>query len=140
MNDTIITFLNANHIGVLTTILPDGMPHAATMHYASNTKGDTFVFFTKEKSRKCSHFEVNQEYKAALVIGFSEEEWTEVQMEGTLKKLARESSEEALQIFTSKYEKAMLDEEHVVLVFTPTWWRYSKMRPKPGVIISSEDQ
>ena len=74
-----------------------------------------------------------------MVIGFSEEEWVEFQMEGVIKKLERSDSNEKIEVFASKFSGATLKDDHIVLKFTSTWWRYTEFRPKPPKIISSEN-
>jgi hypothetical protein len=36
MDEKIIEFIRNNRISVLTTLLPDNIPHSATMHFAYN--------------------------------------------------------------------------------------------------------
>ena len=117
----ILDFISKHRISVLTTLLAGGSPHSASMHFATGTENLDFIFFTKEKSRKCEHFETNKDYPASLVVGFSEEEWTEIQMEGTIKKLPRDNSEDEIKTFASKYDGAQIDNEHGVLKCTPKW-------------------
>jgi general stress protein 26 len=139
IDQKIINFIEKHRIGVLTTLLPDGRPHSASMHVASRNEPLTFIFFTKKDSRKCSHLETNKKYPASLVIGFSEEEFIELQLEGDIEKIDKNNSIEAEKVFASKFAGAKLDDEHIVLSFSPNWWRYTEFRPKPYTIISSED-
>lgn len=82
MDEQVIGFAYKHRICVLTTVLPDGTPHSATLHYATTKEPLTFILFTDRDSRKCSHFENGKKYPASLVVGFSEEEFTELQTEG----------------------------------------------------------
>ncbi len=137
MDERILGFVKKHRISVLTTILPNGIPHSASMHYATKEGSLDFIFFTKEKSRKCSHFEEGRKYPASLVIGFSEEEWVELQTEGTIEKVNKSKSKPEQKIFASKFDGAELDNDHVVLKYTPTWWRYTEFKPK-FLVLSSE--
>lgn len=81
MDIKIQDFLNKNRISVLTTVLPNGSPHSATLHFASSIDPLYFAFWTERNSRKCSHFALDSKYPASLVVGFSEEEFKTLQME-----------------------------------------------------------
>jgi general stress protein 26 len=138
MEQKIIDFLNKNKLCVLTTLLEGGKPHSATMHFASRNEPLEFVFFTKTDSRKCTNLEVGKKYPASLVVGFSEEEWKELQLEGEIEKIKREESEADIQTFADKFTGATLKDDHVVLRFTPNWWRYTEFKTDPPTIITSE--
>lgn len=128
MNKKVVEFIKKHRISVLSTILTGGTPHSASMHYA--TSDSTFIFFTKDQSRKCHHFDIGKKYPASLVVGFSEEEWVEFQSEGFIEKIDRAKSKLEVKIFAEKFDGAKLDEEHVVLKYKPTWWRYTEFKPK----------
>lgn len=136
MDKRVLDFVAKHRISVLTTLLPDGKPHSASMHYATKSGSLNFVFFTKEKSRKCEHFVEGKKYPASLVIGFSEEEWVELQTEGFIEKVKRSKSKPGEKVFATKFDGAILDSEHVVLEYRPTWWRYTEFKPKFFVLSS----
>ncbi|MBX4205760.1 pyridoxamine 5'-phosphate oxidase family protein, partial [Candidatus Microgenomates bacterium] len=97
MDKRILNYLDTQKISCLTTLLKDGSPHSATMHYAYTSDPFEFVFFTKTDSRKCSNLKFNETSPASLVIGFSEEEFKELQLEGKVEKIKREISEKDIQ-------------------------------------------
>lgn len=138
MEAKVLDFLKKEHVSVLTTLLPDGSPHSASMHFAMQDDGNHFVFFTKNVSRKCGHFETGIEYPASLVVGFDERQMIEFQSEGIVQKVSEAESELCEKVFASKFEGAKLDDEHIVLKFTPKWWRYTEFKPEFKAI-SSED-
>lgn len=75
--------------------------------------------------------------KSSLVIGFSEEEWTTLQLEGEVEETFDEERKRATETFHEKFknDKSKLTEENVFLKFTPSWWRYTEL--KNHVVISS---
>ena len=136
MDKKILKFLEKNKISVLTTLLENGDPHSAAMHFASNDNPLEFVFFTKKVSRKCKHFENDKKYRSSLVIGFDEKEMIEFQSEGMIRKANETESELGVATFASKFDGAELDDEHQVLIYEPIWWRYTEFKPKFLVIES----
>lgn len=72
------------------------------MHYATDAKASNFIFFTKDKSRKCANLGVGEKAKASLVIGFSEEEWIEFQAEGEIEKIDKTNSKKEEAVFATK--------------------------------------
>lgn len=143
MDKKVTDFIDAHRISVLTTLLPNNTPHSSTLHFAASTDPMYFIFLTEKSSRKCGHFEEGQKSSASLVIGFSEEEWVTLQMEGEIEIVGKDNLEEAWRIYSHKYrgsEKYKTNKENVLLKFTPNWWRYTKVRPKPPEIISSKEE
>lgn len=136
MDKKVLEFINKNHVSVLTTLIENGNPHSASMHYASTDKPFEFVFFTKKVSRKCKHFENSKKYPASLVIGFDEKEMVEFQSEGLVRIATEEESKIGVKTFASKFKGAELDNEHQVLIYEPTWWRYTEIKPEFKVIES----
>ncbi len=143
MDDRIIKFLKRHRIAVLTTLIKDDQPHSAALHYSFNENPFYFVFWTGSNSRKLSGLQKNVPSKGSLVIGFSEEEWLTMQMEGEVKWVSEKSElDEVWPAYAEKYKerKTYYDSPDAVIVkFTPTWWRYSEVKPSPAVKISSED-
>src|SRR5690554_4884116 len=78
-------FLSTNRVCSLTTLLKDGSPHAAALHY-SNTEDPWILYFSTENtSRKCEALLDGGVSKASVVVGFSEEEWITLQMDGEVR-------------------------------------------------------
>ncbi|HTK03804.1 MAG TPA: pyridoxamine 5'-phosphate oxidase family protein [Alphaproteobacteria bacterium] len=136
MDKRIVDFIKKNRISVLTTVLPDGTPHSAAMHFAMRDEPFEFVFFTKEVSRKCKHFKIDEKYPASLVVGFDEKEMVEFQSEGSIEKVNQTESKLGEETFATKFKGAKLDSEHIVLEYVPTWWRYTEFKPKKFVLES----
>lgn len=120
-------------------MLSGGQPHSATLHYCFDEKSGCFYFLTEESSRKVQELSSGLS-KSSLVIGFSEEEWTTLQLEGEIGKTFDNEREKAVEVFHQKFrnDKSKLTEDNVFLKFTPSWWRYTELKRDPMLIISSE--
>ncbi len=137
-----LEFLKFHRISVLSILMPAGMVHGATMHYAFDETSKKFVFLTEKNSRKAGAVSEGGVKQASLVIGFSEEEWLTAQMSGVVRSANENEMDWAWKIYSSKFsgaDKHKGDADAVVLVFEPTWWRFSKVRPRPGEVRTSED-
>jgi Predicted flavin-nucleotide-binding protein len=143
MDKRVLKFLQRHRISVLTTLLTDGKPHSASMHYAFSEKPFYFVYLTEKESRKLSGLKVGKTLPASLVIGFSEEEWITMQIEGDFKIInERKELELGWKVYAEKYvgmDKYKNSKDSVLVKFIPNWWRYTEVKPYPSVIISSDN-
>ncbi len=133
MDEKITNFLGKHRISVLTTILPDGMPHSASLHFANSNEPFEFLFITERTSRKCAHFEFDKKYPSSLVVGFSEEEFVEFQAEGDVYLVNdKQDMSDSYKVYGSKFDDAEEDKSGklILLKFVPRWWRYSEFKPK----------
>ncbi len=135
----ILDFINNNRISVLTTVLSNGKPHSSSMHFAGSIDSG-FIFFTEKNSRKCSHFENDETYPAAMVIGFDENEFIELQLEGEVEMAsAGKNLENGWKTYTAKFpgsDKWRNSKTDVLLKFIPKWWRYTEFKPEKNIISS----
>ncbi len=138
MDPEIIDFLKTEHVSALTTLLPGNIPHTSSMHFAFDPETQEFVFFTKKVSRKCIGLLSYKNSQASLSVGFDENKMMEFQAEGNIKMIKRDMSGDYEKVFADKFKGAELDSEHIVLVFVPTWWRYTEFKPKFKVISSEK--
>lgn len=133
-------FVQSHRVGVLAMTTEESGVHAATMHYAEQLEPLELFFLTDRNTKKCEAFARQKDRKAAVVIGFSEEEWTTMQMEGEARLLENESEIAAgWKIYGEKFPERVKfkdDEESVLIKFTPSWWKYSVVKPEPEVIES----
>lgn len=139
MDRKVVSFLDKHRISVLTTILPDGTPHSASLHYANSVDPLYFIFWTGRKTRKCAHFEEGKKYPSSLAIGFSEEEFVTIQMEGQISIVSKKDIDSSYKVYQAKFEgsaKYNGDKDDVLLKFVPKWWRYSEFKPKLSTIES----
>lgn len=141
MDSKILDFLRMQRICSLTTLLVDGAPHAAAMHYSHSSDPLTLYFSTENTGKKCEALLDGSTTKASVVIGFSEKEWITLQMDGEVKTiLDKEDLAKAQEIHYTKHpksEKYKNEPETIFLSFTPAWWRYTDYNTIPETILSS---
>lgn len=142
MEQAMVDFLTKNRVCALTTLLPDGSPHAAALHYSFKQTPFELYFSTENTSKKCEGLLNGETVKASAVVGISEEEWITLQMDGTATLI--KSTDDLAAIQTMHYakhpnsEKFKDDPATVFLKFTPVWWRYTDYTSKPPTILTSE--
>jgi general stress protein 26 len=141
MEEKVLDFLRKHRICSLTTLLIDGSPHAAAVHYSHAKDPLTLYFSTDNTSRKCEALLNGNIVKAAVVVGFSEQEWITLQMNGEIKAvLDKDELAKAQEVHYGKHpksEKYKNEPETVFLSFTPTWWRYTDYNTIPETVLSS---
>jgi general stress protein 26 len=139
----VLDYLNKNRVGVLVTLLKDGTPHGAALHYSQKDNPLEIYFSTESTSRKCQALNNGKPGKASLVVGFSEEEWITLQMDGEIQAILDKNELKKVQeIHYTKHpnsEKFKNDPTTIFLKFTPGWFRYTDYNTKPSTIISSEE-
>ncbi len=138
MNPEVLGFLSHHKICSLTTLLLDGSPHAAVLHYSHTTNPLTIYVGTENTSRKMEALVKNKSGKASLVIGFSDEEWKTLQMDGDVHVISPEEAEKIQAIHYKKHpgaEKFKNNPETIFIKFTPSWWRYSDYTTNPPTFI-----
>jgi len=142
MNEQIRAFLSKHTICSLTTLLPDGSPHAAALHYSHAENPVALYFSTENTSRKCKGLLNGETVKSSVVVGLSEEEWITLQMDGEVTAIVDKAELEKIhQIHYTKHPssaKYKEEPETIFLAFTPTWWRYTDYNTKPLTVHSSE--
>lgn len=143
MNRKILDFLKKERVCSLTTLLKDGSPHAAALHYSHKDNPLTLYFSTENTSRKCQALLNGKSVKGTVVVGFSERKWISLQMDGRIKVIS--NKKELISIHKIHYakhpdsKKYKDDPATIFLAFTLTWWRYMEFKSNPMVVISSED-
>lgn len=142
MKQIILNFITAERVCALTTLLPDGTPHAAAMHFSHTTQPLTLLFSADKSQRKCLGLSLSNSIKAAVVIGFSEETWQTLQLSGTVRLVTKKSDiTQIKQIHYRKHPDSQKFESEpgtVFLQFTPAWWRFSDLSADPAKILSSD--
>ncbi len=142
MDPKILEFLKNHRVCSLTTLLPDGSPHAAALHYSHQDSPLELYFSTENTSRKCLGLLKGETVKASVVVGFSEEEWITLQLDGEVQAVS--DSEELGKIQAIHYAKhpgsAKYKDDPVTifLKFNAAWWRYTDYNTCPVTVISSE--
>lgn len=141
MDKTINDFLSHQRVSVLSILQSDNTIHSATLHFAYRENPLSFFFMTDKTSRKCRPLLSASEQNAALVIGFSEEDFTTFQAEGEISIAKDQEFGDGSALYTTKFpdRKSWLEKENIVILqFTPTWWRYTDMKGDPPIKISSQ--
>lgn len=142
MDPRVLDFLTSHRVCSLTTLLKDGSPHGAALHYSHKNDPFEFYFSTENTSRKCEALLDGKFTKACVVVGFSEEEWVTFQMEGEI--VAIFDPEELKSIQSIHYQKHPNSAKYkddpatLFLKFTPTWWRFTDYNTKPVTILPGD--
>lgn len=137
-----VSFLEKNRIAVFTALRKDGSPHSAALHYSYINEPFEFYFSTDKGSRKCEALLDGKSVKASVIIGFSEEEWLTLQMDGDV--IAIIDQDELARVQTIHYAKHPNSAKYkddpgtIFLKFIPTWYRYTDFNTNPMTIVSSE--
>jgi general stress protein 26 len=137
-----LKFLASHRVGSLSTLLKDGSPHAAALHYSHTSDPLTLFFSTDKSSRKCESLLEGNAVKSAFVVGFSEEEWITLQLDGEAILISSDELAKAHEVHYAKHPNSAKykdDPATVFIKFTPTWWRYTDYNTVPETIVSSTD-
>jgi len=134
MDKKVLDFLGKHRVCTLTTLLEDGSPHSAVMHYSHKNEPLEVYIMTENTSKKVKALLDGKPRKASLVTGFSEEEWITLQMDGEVRAVKdKEELEKIHEVHFEKHpepKKWKDDPATLFLVFTPTWWRYTEYKPE----------
>ena len=141
MDTQIKNFLSNNKIAALTTLLPDGMPHSAAIHFSHGDSPFELYFSTDKTSRKCEGLVNGETVKSSVVIGFSTQEWITFQLSGEITIITNPAELQKVQeIHYAKHPhsaKYKDDPATVFLKFTPKWWRFTDFNTDPVTKIYS---
>ncbi|HRH24083.1 MAG TPA: pyridoxamine 5'-phosphate oxidase family protein [Candidatus Paceibacterota bacterium] len=135
MPEEALQFIATQRVGVLAVRMPDGSPHAATIHFAYVPTLGKYIFRTSPESRKVESVKQG-ETTGSFVIGSSEAEMKTLQMDGVVK---LEDSEEIQEAYLGGLTDKSKESPDVYLTFTPTWWRYTDWTLPQGKTIFSSD-
>ncbi len=142
MEQKVLDFLKNNRVSVLATQLKDGSPHTAALHYSHRSDPLVLYFSTENTSRKYQALAKGKSVKGSVTIGFSEQEWITLQMDGVVSVVS--DSDELKVAKTIHYpkhpnsQKFENDPATVFLKFTPSWWRYTDFNTHPPTIFDSK--
>lgn len=141
MDSRVYDLIRKERTCVLSILQEDGTPHAATVHFSHTEDPLKFFIQTSNKTLKAQPFLNDDTGKAAIVLGFSEEEWVTLQLHGDIRAVSDPSELEA--IYKIHYAKNPDAEQYrgpntVFLEFVPTWWRYTDLNTEPETILKSE--
>ncbi len=135
MNQEILDYLKTQRVGVLAVEMPDGSPHAATVHFAYTENPLIFYFETYREYRKAEPILKNEMTRASFVIGATEQDMKTLQLDGEVRLVTDKKIIEDIYLvkFPNKKAKLAADPEKIIFFsFTPTWWRFTDWTSKTG--------
>ena len=138
MNQIAIDLLTKERVCVLSVVLADGSPHAAALHYSEQTSPVKLFIQTYPTVKTQAILESGGTAKAAVVVGFNEQDFLTLQMRGIVRIVSDPAKlEEIYKIHYAKHPEAekYKSSRTIFLEFTPTWWRYSDLKTDPETII-----
>ena len=133
MDKDILEYIQNQRVCVIALEMPDGSPHAATVHFAHGEDPLTFVFMTDRKYKKGEALLEKELVRASVVVGTSEEDQKTLQMDGIARKITRGNPlwEAYFMKFPKKREKYNGPDD-LFFSFTPTWWRFTDWTAPEG--------
>lgn len=143
MDARIQGFLANHQVGSLSTLLANGRPHAAAIHFSYSSNPLEFYFLTKDTSRKVEGLKNAALVPASVAIGFSDEELVTLQLDGDIAVAPANDIDTIRLIHFAKNPEAkkyLDDPAFIFLKFTPRWWRFTDYNTRPTTIFSSEEQ
>jgi len=133
MNKKVLDFTAKHRVCTLSVLLKNGSPHSAAMHYSHSDTPFEIYIQTENTSKKCEALLGGKSTKASFVIGFSEEEFKTLQMDGEIKTLDKKHLKSVHKIHYKKLPDAEQwkdDPATLFLIFKPKWYRYTEYKPK----------
>ena len=139
----ILDFITSQRVGVLAIEMPDGSPHAATVHFAHTADPLIFYFETNRDYKKSEALFGKDLSRASFVIGTDEGTMKTFQTDGTAQLVKSDDMEQFKLIYLGKFDEKKdksMNPKFVAFTFTPTWWRYTNFSGTNGkVILTSEE-
>ena len=142
MNPKVFKILDKNKVCSLSTLLKNGYPHAAAMHFSYRKNPFEIYIQTERAGKKVEALLNGRPGKSSIVVGISEDDWTTLQLDGQLRVI--DNQKELLKIHKVHYSKNPSAEQYkdlpgtIFLKFIPKWWRYTEFEPKMKVISSEK--
>jgi len=144
MQTEIFEYIKSQRVGVIAVEMPNGSPHAATVHFAQEENPLTFIFQTSPNYRKSQALLRKNSVRASLVIGLVEVEGGKektFQLDGEARLVQPNEKhfiESYFDKFTEKREKTQFSDD-IFFVFTPTWWRFTDWAKPEGKTVHNSD-
>src|SRR5437016_1341980 len=102
MNSEVLEYLKTQRVCVIAVQMPDGSPHAATVHFTYIEDPLTFIVLTSPESRKFEAL-AKGNIQASMVIGTTEEGTHTLQLDGEIRLT---DNKEFRQLYDAKFPKA----------------------------------
>lgn len=128
MPQEILEYLKTQNVGVLAVEMPNGSPHAATLHYANTENPIQFYFGTDKTSRKVESLLVKPSTRASFVVGSNEGDMRTLQLDGVISLVPAHDNQNFESVYFGKFPQKLANPqpaEQANLVFRPNWWRFT---------------
>jgi len=143
MDKIILDFIKTSRVSVLATVLGNGSPHAAAMHYSHSVNPLEIYFSVDKTSLKCQSLLKKKKNKASVVIGFSEQDWLTLQIDGLISIVSDREKLKSVKLIHYKKNPSSKEFENnpntIFLRFKPKWIRYTDFNFEPPRIILLEN-
>lgn len=138
----ILDFITSQRVGVLAIEMPDGSPHAATVHFAHTDDPLIFYFETNKDYKKSEALFGKDVSRASFVIGTDEGTMKTFQTDGSAQLVKAADMEQFKSIYLGKFSEKKdksKDPKFVAFTFTPSWWRYTNFSGPNGKVVLTSD-
>ncbi len=142
MNQEILNYLNTQTVCAFSVEMPDGSPHAATVHFAHSEEPFMFFFETDRNYRKSEALLGKEITRACLVVGVDEKNKKTFQADGEARLLKPDEEKLFQEIYLGKFpakEKKKADPNALFFVFIPKWWRFTDYTKPEGRVVFTSD-
>ena len=137
MKEEMIAFLQKERFGSVATLLLNGDPHVATVHFAFVPETFEIIIQTNPHSRKYERLAEVGFCRASFTTGFEEIKTIIAQFDGFVSTNVTQAQKDFyLEKFPEKMGKYKTE---VFIVFTPDWWRYTNWTKPEGKTIFTSD-
>lgn len=138
MSPETLAYLKTQTVCAFTVEMPDGSPHAATVHFAHTEDPLMFFFETDRGYRKSEALLGKATTRACLVVGVDENNKKTFQADGTARLLKPEEQQLFDEAYLGKFpdkQKKKADPNSLFFIFIPTWWRFTDYTTPHGRVI-----
>jgi uncharacterized protein YhbP (UPF0306 family) len=143
MNQEVLDYLATQMVCAFSVEMPDGSPHAATVHFAHSTEPLMFFFETDRNYRKSEALLNKEITRSCLVVGVDATNKKTFQADGEARLLRPDEQELFAKIYLGKFpnkQKKTVDPNSLFFVFIPKWWRFTDYTKPTGKVIFSSEQ
>lgn len=141
MNPEVLEYLKSQRVCVVAVEMPDGSPHAATVHFAISEDSMAFIIQTSPKYRKSEALLDKPSVRASLVVGLEEVAGGKdktFQLDGEARLV--NPDEDLIQTYFDKFpEKGKKFSDDIFFVVTPVWWRFTDWSKPEGKTVFNSD-
>jgi uncharacterized protein YhbP (UPF0306 family) len=143
MKPQVLDYLKTQRVGVIAMEMPDGAPHAATVHFFHTEVPLVFYYETLSDTFKAKALNNKSKVRSSFVVGTVEGEMKTLQLDGEAELLSGTGLANFKKLYFAKFpEKADKADDHKVIYFkfTPSWWRFTDWTTANGKVILLSDQ